>query len=539
MCQQDTLPKGSTLEHGEAHANHHQKWSRRQFIRNLGLSGSGAILLGKIPVWASAGIALDTALNDLPTDRILIWLRLKGGNDGLNMIIPVFDFGTYQALRPNIHIPLEETIALNDALAIPQSMNAAFQLWEEGQMKVIQNVGYADQNLSHFTSTDIWASSQPDNPTPSSGWMGRYLDTLYPDFLSSPPENPPALQIGGTGALFFRNEGDVNLGTVLSNPEQLARIAQDGQVYDPINVPECYYGAQLSYLRTVANTTYQYAEVINEAYESGSNEVEYNPGFGEQLAMVARLIKGGLKTPFYMVTLDGFDTHAGQGNIHPYLLQTLSDAVNHFFDDLKAGGQEKRVLAATMSEFGRRIEQNGSQGTDHGAAAPLLLFGPALEENGIVGDNPDLTDLDIVGNLKFSTDFRQIHATLLENWLCVESNRVDSVLGDSFTRLPELGLACSVTSTGPSPKYFEPLAHDNYFQNGQWIIEYDLPETLPVRITLFAINGKQLAQPVNGVFPAGSQQMRWTVPLGWPTGLFIYQIEAGKYRASGKALASR
>lgn len=538
MCQHDQLPHGSALQHGEAHENHHKRWSRRHFIRNMGL-GSGALLFGKVPIWASAGAALDSALGELQTDRILIWLRLKGGNDGLNMVIPIFDFGTYQSVRPNIHIPQNQTLDLNGEIAIPQVMQSAYDLWEKGQMKVVQNVGYATQNLSHFTSTDIWGSAQTDNNELVSGWMGRYLDGIYPGFIENPPEDPPAIQVGGAGSLFFRNEEEVNLGTVLNNPEQLAQIAQNGQAYDPIDVPDCYYGEQLSYLRTVANTTYQYAGVINKAYESGSNQVEYRSAFGSQLAIVARLIKGGLNTPFYIITLDGFDTHASQQQLHPLLLQTLAEAVQDFFADLTAGGQEQRVLAATFSEFGRRIEQNGSMGTDHGAAAPLMLFGPELAGNGVVGDNPDLDDLDPVGNLKFSTDFRQVYATLLENWLCVDPTTVNNVLGDNFTRIPELGISCSITSSRPEPRYFAELTHSYFYQDGQLVIQYDLPESLPVRVRLFAVNGKQLAMPLNNMQMAGKQQLSWNIPLGWPTGLFIYTIEAGPYRASGKAIIHR
>jgi uncharacterized protein (DUF1501 family) len=475
----------------------------------------------------------------LETDRILIWLRVKGGNDGLNTIIPLFDFGTYQGLRPNIHIPLDQTLSLNGELAIPRVMQSAFDLWQEGKMKVVQNVGYAPQNLSHFTSTDIWASSQPENATPVSGWMGRYLSDIYPGFLESPPENPPAIQVGGAGSLFFRNEEEVNLGTVLNNPEQLAQIAQKGQAYDPVNVPECYYGEQLSYLRTVANTTYQYAGVINEAYEAGSNQVEYRSAFGGQLAIVARLIKGGLNTPFYVITLDGFDTHAGQPQIHPLLLQTLADAAQDFFADLAAGGQEKRVLAATLSEFGRRIEQNGSMGTDHGAAAPLLLFGPSLEGNGIVGDNPDLQDLDLIGNLKFNTDFRQVYATLLESWLCVNPGLVNSILGEDFNRLPELGLSCTVTSNRPEPRLYGQLEHSFFYRDAQLHIRYNLPESGPVRVRLFALNGKLLATPVERVQGAGQQEVSWQIPAAWPSGMFIYTIESGSYRASGKAIHAR
>jgi len=537
--QHKKLPQGSALEHGPAHSEQHEQWTRRTFLRNLGLAGGATFLLSKIPVQALASSPLEAALSQAETDRILVFVRLKGGNDGLNTIIPLFDYGTYQSRRPNLHIPLDQTLQLDEAFALPQVMSDAHQMWQSGQMKVAHNVGYPEQNLSHFRSTDIWASASDSEEVLNSGWLGRFFGNEYPDFLIDPPAHPPAIQVGGTGTLFFTNEEEVDMAMIINNPEQLYQIAQNGQLYDPADVPVCYYGEQLGYVRTVANNTYQYAGVINQAYEQGSNAAEYDSRLGEQLAVIARLIKGGLNTRIYMVTLDGFDTHANQPDMHPYLLETLSEAMKDFYEDLSEGGWDQYVLSATISEFGRRIEQNGSQGTDHGAAAPMLFFGPALNGQGFIGPGPDLSDVDEVGNLKFSTDFRQMYATLLEYWLCIDPDTVDGVLGDTFERVPELGIECITTSTSsPSPAYAS-FAHRAFISEGRLTIRYQLPDALQVRVRVFTPAGQELATLLNTYQWPGEHDAVYTPPLGWPMGVVIYTIEAGPYRVSGKAVMSR
>ena len=295
---------GAALEHGAAHEQDHQRWSRRSFIRTLGLSGGGAFFLSNLPVAALSSSALAYGLSNSETDRVLVLIRLKGGNDGLNTIIPLFDYGAYQSLRPGIAIPQNQTFALNDRFGMPNTMNDLMPLWEEGQMRVINSVGYPNQNLSHFVSSDIWATADDAGNVGTSGWLGRYLMDLYPDYLTNPPETPPAVQIGGVGNLAFYDSNEVNISVSVADPDQQFEIAQNGELYDVLNLPDCCYGEQLGYMRTMTNSTFYYAGVIKEAYDSAANAVDYGPGsLRRQLALVARLIKGGLGTKLYMVTL--------------------------------------------------------------------------------------------------------------------------------------------------------------------------------------------------------------------------------------------
>ena len=530
MCNHDKdiknkQPLDSAFEHGDAHEKDHQKWSRRAFVRNVGIAGSLSMFLGKAPLTAMAKSPFGHIFNT-DSDHILVMIRQKGGNDGLNMIVPVFDYGTYQSARPNIHIPQNELINLTAEQAMPNTMQSLDSMWQDGQMKVINSVGYANNNLSHFRSADIWASASDANVIDNSGWLGRFLDQEYPDFITNPPTTPPAIQIGGSGNILFENEADNNMGIIVSNPDQLYEIAQTGQLHDPLNVPDCHYGEQLSYLRTVANSTFTFAESISNAYNNAENAVEYNSGLGNQLALVARLIKGGLGTQFYVVTHDGYDTHAGQSGTHANLMRELSDEVKNFYDDLSAGGVDERVLSMTFSEFGRRIDQNASNGTDHGAAAPLLMFGPGLNGNGAVGALPDMQHVDGVGNLVYDIDFRRIYATVLENWLCADTELVDQALGQYFERIPELGLDCTSVGTKftAKPNYDVKLMYGNDYVN----VGYTLPKTMPVKVDVYDILGKHIKNLHQGYLPSGPQIHTFSASRSrMSAGIYLISIQIG------------
>ncbi|TXB63201.1 DUF1501 domain-containing protein [Phaeodactylibacter luteus] len=535
----DSIPHGSALEHGEAHERDHHFRSRRSFLRNLGLFSGGAMLLGNTPVAALANNPLAWGLANANTNRALVLIRFKGGNDGLNTIIPVFDYGTYQAARPSIHIPQSELLNLNGAFAMPNYMSGLSDMWQDGQMKVVNSVGYADQNLSHFRSTDIWATGSDSEVMDTSGWLGRLLEGQFPDFITDPPEAPPAIQIGGSGTYVFDDSMGNNMSVQVEDPEALYEIAQNGELYDPLSVPECYYGEQIAYLRTVANNTFRYAEVISQAYNSAENSNDYPNNLGRQLALVARLIKGGLDTKLYMVTLDGFDTHAGQANQHANLMNNLAESVKAFYEDLAAANRSEDVLCMSFSEFGRRIEQNASNGTDHGAASCMLLFGPALNGNGILGQNPDMHDVDDAGNLKFGTDFRQIYATVLEKWLCVDHSTVDEVMGQYFERMGGLGISCA-----PTPVFDLPAARIRHWaapeSREETAIYYVLPHGAEVQVEVFNMFGQPVGKLFRGWQPAGQHRQAFRASaVRLAAGYYVYRITVQGQAYSGKIAFAR
>lgn len=529
---QSPSAKITDAHHNEEHAT----WNRRSFLQALGLIGGGTIMVGGANLTASVPSRLTAALaNAQNNGRILLLIRLKGGNDGLNTIVPVYDYDFYAQNRPSIKHELSDLYSLSPDFGIPSSMQPLQSLWGEGKMKVVHGVGYPDQNLSHFRSSDIWASADAVN-VENTGVFGRYFEDIYPDYLINPPAEPPAIQIGSIGNLLFDGL-DTTYAFSVSNPEQLANIAENGVLHDVLNIPGCTYGDQLGFMRGMTNTTFTYAGVINQAYEAATNDVAYgDSSFAQQLKIVARMIKGGLGTQVYMVTLNGFDTHANQVNDHNALMSDLSTSVKAFYDDLATVGRDHRVIGMTFSEFGRRIEENGSNGTDHGAASPVMLFGPKLDGNGFVGTQPDLQTPDTNGNLQFNTDFRSLYATVLKQWLCIDAALVDEVLlGVSYDSL-DLGFDCESLSTDDFSKP-DGFLHLATYQNEITYLEFTLASPAKMHIELFNIIGQKVGIISNDYMLAGAHKIDIKQAIGKRlfTGQYIYRINYGG-RAYSKSI---
>lgn len=530
-----SLPTAAEQEHDRQH----RMWDRRTFFKALGLAGGGSMLLGKMNVTASVFSPLSAALATGSNDRVLVIVRLKGGNDGLNTIIPLNDYSNYANSRPTLKIPQANTFSLSAEYAMPTYMNALQPFWNEGKMKVVHGVGYQDQNLSHFRSADIWASGSDEAVVENSGTLGRYYAGQFPDYLTNPPAEPLAIQIGSVGNLLFTGQDNTNYAFSVADPQQLYDLAQNGWLHDLSNLPECLYGEQLGFLRGIANSTFIYAGVINDAYNAGTNTVAYdNTTLSKQFALVSRLIKGGLGTKVYLVTLDGFDTHAEQSDAHQALLTDVAHGISSFYNDLAAGGRDNDVLCMTISEFGRRVEQNASAGTDHGAAAPLMLFGAGLNGSGFVGQHPSLTNLDQSGNMTFDTDYRQAYATVLEDWLCIDGETVDNaLLGVHHNRLP-LGIECitSVEELGSRGIDHKPL----YMPDGEVFIEYNLPASQHVQINIINIMGQQIAQLTNSTMPEGVHRIAIRANSGHlASGQYIYSIITGNRTYSRSIILAR
>ena len=520
------IPNGKPGLKDVQHAREHAQWDRRSFFKTLGLGLGGTMMLGGMKVGATAVSPLAKALSTAESDRVLVFIRLKGGNDGLNTIVPLYDYSTYAAYRTTVRINEQDTFNLSPEFGMPNFMGSLESFWGDGKMKVVHGVGYDDQNLSHFRSSDIWATGSDENEIVESGFLGRYYEEEYPDFLTNPPADPLAIQIGSIGNLMFRGSDNTEYAFSVADPEQLYQLAQNGWLHDIENLPECLYGEQLGFLRAITNSTFTYAGVINEAYTSSTNSVTYpNSALSNQLALVARLIKGGMGTKVYLVTLDGFDTHALQPEMHQSLLTDLADGITSFYADLAASGRDSDVLGMTISEFGRRVEQNASDGTDHGAAAPSLFFGPGLAGSGFIGDHPSLTNLDQAGNMIQSIDYRQLYASVLQDWLCIPESVVDeTLLNVNYERLP-LGFEC-ITSVQENDKlslHHKPL----YMQGGEVIIEYTLPSSMDVQVQLFNIMGQQMATLDSGNKMAGTHRVSVNTNVNHlASGQYIYRIIA-------------
>ncbi len=513
------------------HDKEHAKWNRRSFLQALGLVSSGSIILGKTPVSAMNPTPLTTALGKSNSDRVLVIIRLKGGNDGLNTVIPTYDYSTYSNLRPTIQINQSNSFALSTEFRMPNYMQDIQNLWNSGKMKIVHGVGYPNQNLSHFTSADIWSSADTSTQE-QTGVFGRYFQDLYPDYLLNPPSVPPAIQIGSLSNLLF-NGTDAGYAFSVANPDQLQSIAQNGVAYDLQNLPSCTYGDQLGWIRAVVNTTYTYADVIHQAYTNGSNDVPFNTSnIAKQLAIVSRLIKGNLGTKVYMVTLDGFDTHADELNTHQQLMQDLTNSVKLFFDDLNTVGISQNVLAMTISEFGRRPEENASNGTDHGSASTMMLFGEGLNGNGFASTHPSLSNLDPNGNLQHTTDFRSVYASILENWLCIDPQIVNNVLFQEYTR-EDIGVACNTANYEDFS--FHAFFHQPIYKQNSVSVQFSLNTATHVTIELFNVLGQSIGMVYNKRILSGKYEVDLN-PTGkrYTIGQYFYQItvDGKKYSKS-------
>ncbi|MBD1261495.1 DUF1501 domain-containing protein [Maribacter polysiphoniae] len=571
MCDTHDKTPFKGLEH-EGHDHEHKAWSRRSFLQALGIAGSGSMLLGSQMLTASAPSPLTSAIAAAETDNILILIRLNGGNDGLSTVIPMEQYDSYANARPNIYIPESKVLKLTDEFGVPSYMKSLEPMWGDGQFKAVHGVGYQNQSLSHFTGTDIFGSTDINTTGFSgedTGWMGRHFEHLYPDYLSDfpgsrPTDGPAAIQVGNYGSLVFEGE-ETNYAFVTNNVDQLQQIAETGLQYsvDEALFDDCMYSDQIKFLRGVSNVTNEYAGIIHEAYMRGQNQVEYQDnGFARQLAILARLIKGNLGTKVYMISMGGFDTHGNQPLTHERLMTNLSVAVDNFYDDIAFTQQDEKVLSMTFSEFGRRIFENGSNGTDHGKAAPTLFFGSGLNGSAFVGEHPTLDNPDGRGNLEFTMDFRDLYATVLAEWLCVDIPLVEQHLLNHPYAPVNLGFNCSGTdfpdivysdgeptlpTTGPTPETpFDPqlldaIVHKPFYPTDSTPHIYlEMPFSAHVDIQLYNILGQNVGTVFNEMMFEGSTEIniRERMPSHLSTGKYIYRINVQNQKMSKSVMVA-
>ncbi len=351
-------------------------------------------------------------------DEVLVLVRLDGGNDGLNTVIPYAD-DLYHRARPGLGV--QAPMKLDDHVGLHPSLGALRTAWDDGALAVVQGVGYPNSSRSHFTSTDIWHTAFTTPPERWSGWAGRALDAMDEGEVPALQLDPAPLSLALTGErVVVPAVADVESFRVRGNKELLAAL-----------VARPRDGATVEQVRKSGASAYKTAERLEKTFGSGDAAGYPDTDLARRLWQIARLVEGGLPARVYAVRLSGFDTHSRQANAHGVLLKTLGDALGAFQADLKAKGLDKRVLAMTYSEFGRRVEENRSLGTDHGTAAPMFIMGGSVK-GGLKGAHPSLADLE-EGDLKHHTDFRQVYATVLERWLKADAR---AVLGAAYEPVP-------------------------------------------------------------------------------------------------------
>ncbi|HVT80520.1 MAG TPA: DUF1501 domain-containing protein [Phycisphaerae bacterium] len=380
-------------------------------------------------------------------EQILVVVQMSGGNDGLSTVIPL-DNDDYRRARPQLAIA-QNLLNLGKGIALHPDLVSFKEMFDAGTMAVIQGVGYPNPNRSHFRSMEIWHTADPKNP-PKDGWLGRYFDAQCKgDDPKAPAKtlDPKAgINIGATAPLAL--QGAKFTAISFQRPETYQWFAGNKNI-DPklratFNEVNDLHG-QDGEVTPSGNPTLDFLERTALDAQLTSDEIlavttKYRPAvsypatpLGQQLQMVAQMIAGGLKTRVYYVSLGGFDTHTNEKATHDRLMQTLSAGIGAFMKDLKAQGNDQRTVVMTFSEFGRRVVENASRGTDHGTAAPMFVFGTRVKA-GIYGDHPSLRPADLdQGDLKFNTDFRGVYASILGNWLKADAAKI---LGGSFKPVP-------------------------------------------------------------------------------------------------------
>jgi uncharacterized protein (DUF1501 family) len=357
--------------------------------------------------------------------RNLVIIQLSGGNDGLNTVIP-FENDIYYNKRKSIAIPKNEIVKLNDTVGLHPSMQSFKSLYDEGLMSIINSVGYPNPDRSHFRSMDIWQTASNADEYLSTGWIGRYLDSNCQE-CSHPYM---ALEVDQTLSLALK--GESKKGIAVNNVQQLYNQTREPFFTKLKDLPVDDKEDNVAYLYKTMAETYSSAQYIYETSKLYKNDCEYPQyDLAQQLKKVATFIGSGLKTRIYYVSMGGFDTHVGQLNRQQTLLKQFSESVTAFINNLKSLKRLDDTLVMSFSEFGRRVEQNASNGTDHGTANNVFVFGNKLKKQGFYNAMPNLTDL-AEGDLKYEIDFRNVYATLLNNWLKVKD---DKILNKDFAGL--------------------------------------------------------------------------------------------------------
>ncbi len=524
---------------------------RRDFLKRVAPMSLLPFAVNGQPIRAYGKLMGANSEDFTETDNVLVLVQLNGGNDGLNTLIPLDQYANLSTARPDVLIPENKVLSLDgiDNTGLHPAMNKMRDMYNDGKVRAIQSVGYPSQNYSHFRSTDIWLTGSDSDEVVESGWLGRYLSEEWPNYPNGFPnddmEDPLAIQIGSVVSPVCQGLA-VNMGFAVSNPTNFYQLLTGN--YGP--TPNTWAGKELDYIRTVAHQSNEYSQRVKAAAESASNLATYPDGnrLANQLKIVAQLIAGGLKTRVYIVSQGGFDTHANQvdatgGNetgSHAFLLQTVSDAIAAFQDDIEQLGVDDRVLGMTFSEFGRRIVGNGSTGTDHGAAAPLFMFGSKVK-GGVTGDNPDIpANATVQNNLAMQTDFRSIYSTILQDWFCLDEATSDSVLLKDFEKMDLLEGACSTTSitrdkrarAGDSyisnyPNPFGASTNVSFYSNGGL-----------VTIDVINIEGQIVSTLVSAEIPKGTHEISFDAS-GLPSGTYYCRYQNGYIQQTRSLLKVR
>jgi len=524
---------------------------RRDFIKKSIPLSTIPLYVSGIPISVMSKSSTMAALTNAGSvsDRCLVLIFLAGGNDGINTLIPIDQYdilmrdgsgGDSKPLRrPDLMIP-ENKILKMDGLSdtgLHSRMEKFQTLFNEDKLGIVRNVGYPNPNKSHFRSTDIWNSASSSDEFIFSGWFGRYLSNNHPSYPEGYPNNdftdPLALTIGNNSSGTCQGP-IINMGMSIKSLTSFPEI-KEGEG----DVPETPYGHELQYIRTASKITNDYFDRLEEAATyGGSSEIEYpDSKLANQLKMVAQLIAGGLKSKIFILKTGGFDTHAKQveagspeTGAHPDLMENLAESIHAFQQDIINRDLEERVLTMTYSEFGRRVFQNKSYGTDHGEAAPMFFMSPFVNPNPI----GSLPSLEYIDNIEYEHDFRSVYGSILMDWFGTDENTIKSILYEDFKYIPILvGTSTNIEEPHPMSKRIE--AYPNPFKNNLNIkIEIKSGDTL---LKIVDASGREVKELVNKNLKFGTHNFRYD-GTQLRNGLYFILLE-NEGRRSGVSVIKR
>lgn len=515
---------------------------RRQFIQRLASTGIVLPVAFGFPRLRAFGQSPKGSpfmrLAASENDHVFVIIRLAGGNDGLNTVIPYTDDLYYQARKAgtadDLSIAAAAVLKLSDSgtLGLHPSLSPVHELYEEGKMRIVQNVGYPGQNLSHFRSTDIWLSGSDYDVFDTAGWYAKYLEEKYPDYPDVLPDSPFAIEFGNYLSTTLIGEEN-NMGVAVGDLSYIPGLPGNN------DLAATKAGEEEAYVREVIRQSNVFSNAILAAYAVGTdNSRRYTAAsgtLGQGLAAVARLIAGGLHTKMYILNVGGYDTHTGQLDAHVTLLGQLANGVKEFQRDLEAQGLADRVCLGTISEFGRRVQSNGT-GTDHGSAAPMFFFGNNVI-GGVLGDDPNLSDLEGPGNLKIRYDFRQLYASILGQWYEATPAEVGAALPHEFEQLPIFRTLPSgvYESDAVAAGFAVGQSYPNPASSRVSVPVSGVPGGMEARFSLYGPDGRELLW--RRVAP-GQTAVEFDVST-LPAGSYLYGLTAGPLRRTGKMVVGR
>jgi len=394
-----------------------KNFNRRDFLKTSALASTSLMLPQMLTAFQRFSLA--------NTAKRLVVIQFSGGNDGLNMVVP-FNHDVYYQMRPTIGIAKNNVLKLTDEIGLNPAMQGLKTLYDEGYVSIVNNVGYPQPNRSHFRSMDIWHTASASDEYLYTGWLGRYMDEQCNNASCA----YTAIEVDDTLSLAM--QGGARQGIAMQNPKRLYKSVASPFHKELAKVEHDHEHENIGYLHKTLAETISSAEYMFEQSKKYKSAVTYpNTQLGKKLKTIAELMIAGVDTRVFYVELDGFDTHVKQLNQHAKLLGDFSEATAAFTKDLKANNLFNETLIMNFSEFGRRVKQNGSGGTDHGTASNMIMIGGGLKNAGVYNNAPNLSNLKD-GDLQFEIDFRQVYATVLKNWMNIDDK---GVLGKGFELL--------------------------------------------------------------------------------------------------------